>query len=104
MKYKLIAMNLDGTLNNSQKIITERTRSALMQAQQQGIRLALASARPSPGLFKERDILQLQQYGGILMSYKAAALWMQPPVPPSLKPPWTSSKPSRYCASWKRCL
>ena len=68
MKFKLIAMDLDGTLNNSQKHITEKTLSALVQAQQQGIRLALASARPSPGLFKERDILQLQQYGGILMS------------------------------------
>ena len=60
MQYKLIAMDLDGTLNNSQKRITEKTYNALMRAQQQGIRLALASARPSPGLFKERDILHLQ--------------------------------------------
>lgn len=74
MKYRLIAMDLDGTLNNSQKRITERTHSALMQAQQQGIRLALASARPSPGLFKERDILRLQEYGGILMSYNGGRI------------------------------
>ena len=74
MKFKLIALDLDGTLNNSQKHITEKTLSALVQAQQQGIRLALASARPSPGLFKERDILQLQQYGGILMSYNGGRI------------------------------
>ena len=74
MKYKLIAMDLDGTLNNSQKIITERTRSALMQAQRQGVRLALASARPSPGLFKERDILHLQEFGGLLMSYNGGRI------------------------------
>lgn len=74
MHYKLIAMDLDGTLNNSQKRITERTHAALMQAQQQGIRLALASARPSPGLFKERDILRLQEYGGILMSYNGGRI------------------------------
>ena len=74
MKYKLIAMDLDGTLNNSQKRITEKTFAALMQAQQQGIRLALASARPSPGLFKERDILHLQEYGGILMSYNGGRI------------------------------
>ena len=74
MKYKLIAMDLDGTLNNSQKIITEKTHSALMQAQQQGIRLALASARPSPGLFKERDILHLQEFGGLLMSYNGGRI------------------------------
>ena len=74
MHYKLIAMDLDGTLNNSQKRITERTQAALMQAQKQGIRLALASARPSPGLFKERDILRLQDHGGILMSYNGGRI------------------------------
>ena len=74
MKYKLIAMDLDGTLNNSQKRITEVTKAALMEAQRQGIRLALASARPSPGLFKERDILGLQDYGGILMSYNGGRI------------------------------
>ena len=74
MKYKLIAMDLDGTLNNSQKHISEVTKAALMEAQRQGIRLALASARPSPGLFKERDILRLQDFGGILMSYNGGRI------------------------------
>ena len=69
MDIKLIAMDLDGTLNNDEKRITEKTKAALMAAQEKGIRLALASARPSPGLFKERDILRLQDHGGILMSY-----------------------------------
>ena len=74
MEYKLIAMDLDGTLNNDQKIITEKTKAALMAAQERGIRLALASARPSPGLFKERDILRLQDYNGILMSYNGGRI------------------------------
>lgn len=74
MDCKLIAMDLDGTLNNDEKRITEKTRSALMQAQKRGIRLALASARPSPGLFKERDILRLQDHGGILMSYNGGRI------------------------------
>ena len=74
MEYKLIAMDLDGTLNNDQKIITEKTKAALMAAQKRGIRLALASARPSPGLFKERDILCLQDYNGILMSYNGGRI------------------------------
>ena len=34
MQYKLIAMDLDGTLNNDQKIITEKTKASLMLAQQ----------------------------------------------------------------------
>ena len=74
MSYKLIAMDLDGTLNNDQKVITEKTKAALMTAQKQGIRLALASARPSPGLFKERDILRLQDHKGILMSYNGGRI------------------------------
>ena len=74
MKYKLIAMDLDGTLNNDRKIITEKTKAALMAAQKAGIRLALASARPSPGLFKERDILRLQDHKGILMSYNGGRI------------------------------
>ena len=73
-KYKLIAMDLDGTLNNDEKRITPQTLRALMDAQQQGIRLALASARPSPGLFKERDLLNLREYGGILMSYNGGRI------------------------------
>ena len=74
MGYKLIAMDLDGTLNNDQKVITEKTKAALMAAQKEGIRLALASARPSPGLFKERDILRLQDHKGILMSYNGGRI------------------------------
>ena len=74
MQYKLIAMDLDGTLNNDQKIITEKTKEALMLAQQKGVRLALASARPSPGLFRERDVLRLQDHQGILMSYNGGRI------------------------------
>lgn len=74
MSYKLIFLDLDGTLNNDEKHITEKTLSALMDAQKRGIRIALASARPSPGLFKERDILHLCEYGGILMSYNGGRI------------------------------
>ncbi len=71
---KLIALDLDGTLNNDQKQITAKTKTALIAAQERGIRLMLASARPSPGLCKERDILRLQNHGGILMSYNGGRI------------------------------
>lgn len=74
MQYKLIAMDLDGTLNNDAKEITPETRQALMQAQAAGVRLALASARPSPGLYRERDVLSLPEYRGILMSYNGGRI------------------------------
>ena len=74
MGYKLIAMDLDGTLNNDQKAIDLQTQEALMAAQRAGIQLALASARPLPGLFRERDALRMQEYGGFLMAYNGGAI------------------------------
>ena len=52
----------------------QKQSNGLAVQQKRGIRLALASARPSPGLFKERDILELQNYGGILMSYNGGRI------------------------------
>ena len=74
MKYQLIAMDLDGTLNNDQKVIDPPTRRALMSAQAAGARLALASARPLPGLYKERDLLDLTAHHGILIAYNGGAI------------------------------
>lgn len=68
MRYRLIAMDLDGTLNNDQKTIDPPTRQALITAQDRGVRLALASARPLPGLYKERDLLNLSDHHGILIA------------------------------------
>lgn len=39
MDYKLIAVDIDGTLTNSRKEITPRTRYALLEAQRQGKRV-----------------------------------------------------------------
>lgn len=74
MKYKLIAMDLDGTLNNDQKTIDPPTHRALMDAQARGIRLLLASARPLPGLYKERDALALAAHRGLLMAYNGGLI------------------------------
>ena len=46
MAYTWIALDLDGTLTNSQKRISEGTRAALLRAQEKGVRLALVS-RPA---------------------------------------------------------
>ena len=69
MTYKLIALDLDGTLNNDQKVITPKTREALIKAQQQGAIVVLASGRPTSGLFGESQALDLEQYHGVLLSY-----------------------------------
>ena len=47
MKYKMIVLDLDGTLTNNKKEITPRTKQALMQAQAAGVHVVLASGRPT---------------------------------------------------------
>ena len=49
MKYKLIALDLDGTLKNSKNKITPKTKKASIQAQELGMKIVLASGRPTPG-------------------------------------------------------
>ena len=48
--YQLLALDLDGTLTNSEKVISPRTLSALQAAQAKGVKIVLASGRPSYGM------------------------------------------------------
>lgn len=72
MKYKLIALDLDGTLKNSHNEITSKTREALIKVQQLGVKIVLASGRPTPGLRHEAKELELDKYGGYLLSFNGA--------------------------------
>ncbi len=71
---KLIALDLDGTLLPDDKKITQATREVLIEAQQKGCTVALASARPTVGLVKERKALELDRYHGILITYNGARI------------------------------
>ena len=44
--YKLVAIDLDGTLLNSLGEVTENTKEALLEAKRQGVEIVLASGRP----------------------------------------------------------
>ena len=44
--YKLVAIDLDGTLLNSYGEVSEATREALKKAKEKGIEIVLASGRP----------------------------------------------------------
>ena len=72
MKYKLLALDIDGTLTNSQKQISPKTRQALMEAQQKGLRLILASGRPTNGVRPLARQLEMEKYGGFILSYNGA--------------------------------
>lgn len=72
MKYKLMALDIDGTLTDSHKRITERTRKALIDLQKRWIKIALASGRPTPGVAPLVEELELKKYGGYLLSFNGA--------------------------------
>lgn len=72
MKYKLIALDLDGTLKNSNNKIMPKTKKALIDAQKAGVKIVLASGRPTPGLRHEAKELMLDKYGGYLLSFNGA--------------------------------
>ena len=54
MAYEVIALDLDGTLTNSQKVITEPTRRGLIELQKSGKTVVLASGRPINGVVLSR--------------------------------------------------
>lgn len=75
MTYKMIALDLDGTLKNSHNEITPKTRDALIQCQKNGMIIVLASGRPTPGLRHEAATLELAQYNGVLLSFNGARVY-----------------------------
>ena len=67
--YRLLVLDLDGTLTNSKKEISPRNLRTLLHLQQSGVRLVLASGRPTYGIaplaeqLKMKDTLQWSARG-----------------------------------------
>lgn len=74
MKYKLIVLDLDGTLTNSKKEISPRNRETLIRIQEEGIRLALASGRPTYGIVPLANELRMNEFGGFILSYNGGEI------------------------------
>ena len=73
-QYKVVALDLDGTLTNSDKVITPRTQAALEEAARQGVRIVLASGRPTVGIQPLADQLRLGENGGCILSYNGGKI------------------------------
>lgn len=72
MNYKLLVLDLDGTLTNEEKKITQETYETLMEAQRKGLRLALASGRPTYGIMPLAKQLEMERYGGFILAFNGA--------------------------------
>ena len=74
MKYKLLVLDVDGTLLNDEREISKRTLAALLKVQQMGVRIVLASGRPTYGLMPLAKTLELGNYGGFILSYNGCQI------------------------------
>lgn len=74
MKYKLLVLDVDGTLLNDAREISKRTLATLRKVQQMGVRIMLASGRPTYGLLPLARQLELGTYGGFILSYNGGQI------------------------------
>lgn len=73
--YKLIAVDLDGTLVRSDQSISQRTLDTLTRMQEMGVKVAVASGRPTFGTAHVADALRLEEFGGYVMSYNGGEIY-----------------------------
>lgn len=94
LKYKAIALDLDGTLTDSNKKLPPKNKEAIWKAMDFGVTVILASGRPIFGMTGLAKELELDQRGGILAPYnggrifdcKTGALIKETLFPPELIP------------------
>lgn len=64
MGIRLVALDMDGTLLNSQGVMLESSIQSLIRAQESGVVVVLASGRNHFGLKKYSDQLRMTEFGG----------------------------------------
>lgn len=70
--YKLIALDLDGTLLTSDKTISENTKQAIARAREKGIKIVLASGRPLDGMSSLLDQLDLVNHNEFVVYFNGS--------------------------------
>lgn len=74
MKYKVLVLDLDGTLTNSKKKITDYTKKILLNLQKKGVHIVLASGRPEYGIWPLARELELEKYGGYILAFNGGKI------------------------------
>ncbi len=70
--YKLIALDLDGTLLNDNKELTEKTAEALLSLKNRGMKIVFATGRPTKGVTRYVNQLHLHDIDDYLVTYNGA--------------------------------
>lgn len=72
--YKLIAVDMDGTLLREDKTISDRTKNAIGKAVEKGVKVVLASGRPIDGLERYLDELNLVSKEDYVISFNGSVI------------------------------
>lgn len=73
-KYKLIAFDVDDTLLTTEKVISPKTKQALLNAQKNGIKLCVASGRLPYGVKPYAEELDVLNNGGYYLGFNGGAV------------------------------
>ena len=74
MNYKMIVLDMDDTLLRDDHTISEHTKKALMAAQEMGVKVVLASGRPTYAMIDVAKELKLDDYGSYILSFNGAKI------------------------------
>ena len=72
--YKLIALDIDGTLLNSEKKITNEVFNSIQEAKKVGAKVVLSTGRPLPGVTPLLNELNLNDDGDYVICFNGAVV------------------------------
>lgn len=73
-KYKLLVLDIDGTVTNSEKKLLDKTREKIIELQERGVRVVLASGRPPQGVVPIAKELELSRFHSYILSHNGAKI------------------------------
>lgn len=74
MNYKMIVLDLDDTLLQDDGTISAGNKQALMAAQEAGVKVVLASGRPTYAMRALAEELELERFGSYILSFNGAKI------------------------------
>lgn len=74
MNYKMLVLDIDGTLTTSDKKISPATLEALLRLQEDGFYVVIASGRPTAGVLPFARLLRLDDFGNYILTFNGAQI------------------------------
>lgn len=72
--YQLLVLDIDGTVINSSKKLTDKTKNAIIRLQKEGVRVVLASGRPPKGVYSIAEELEINKFGNYVLAFNGAKI------------------------------